>query len=114
MLTRVQFYPLVLCLFCFRKVDFFCEVWGCKYCSWKKEAMVQERKPFYFIFIYFVFLGLHLHHMEVPRLGVKSELQPSAYTTALATPDPSRVCDLHHSSGQCQLLNPLSEARDRT
>ena len=29
-----------------------------------------------------------------------------------ATPDPSRVCDLHHSSGQCQILNPLSEARD--
>ena len=28
--------------------------------------------------------------------------------------DPSRVCDLHHSSWQCQILNPLSEVRDRT
>uniref|UniRef100_A0A4X1T5W0 Uncharacterized protein n=1 Tax=Sus scrofa TaxID=9823 RepID=A0A4X1T5W0_PIG len=28
--------------------------------------------------------------------------------------DPSRVCDLHHSSPQHQILNPLSEARDRT
>ena len=27
-------------------------------------------------------LGPHLQHMEVPRLGVKSELQPLAYTTA--------------------------------
>ena len=27
-----------------------------------------------------VFLGLHLQHMEVPRLGVESELQQLAYT----------------------------------
>ena len=35
-----------------------------------------------FFFWSFVFLGLHLKHMEVPRLGVKSELQPLTYTTA--------------------------------
>ena len=29
-------------------------------------------------------------------------------------PDPSRVFDLHHSSWQRQILNPLSAARDRT
>uniref|UniRef100_A0A8D1VUY0 Myosin light chain 1/3, skeletal muscle isoform n=1 Tax=Sus scrofa TaxID=9823 RepID=A0A8D1VUY0_PIG len=29
-------------------------------------------------------------------------------------PDPSHICNLHHSSGQCQILNPLSEARDQT
>ena len=52
--------------------------------------------------------------MEVPRLGVKSEIQLPVYTTATATQDPSRVCDLHHSSWQHQILNPLSEARDRT
>ena len=28
--------------------------------------------------------------------------------------DPSRVCDLDHSSQQRQILNPLREARDRT
>ena len=37
-----------------------------------------------------------------------------AYTTATATPDPSCVFSLHHSSLQRQLLNPLSEVRDRT
>ena len=37
---------------------------------------------------FFVFLGLHPRHMEVPRLGLKSELQLLAYTTATATPDP--------------------------
>jgi len=32
--------------------------------------------------------------------------------TATAMPDPSHICDLHHSSWQCQILNPLSKARD--
>ena len=50
--------------------------------------------------------------MEVPGLGVESELQLTAFTTATATRDPSRICDLHHSSWQHQILNPLSEARD--
>ena len=50
--------------------------------------------------------------MEVPRLGVKPELQLSAYTTATAMPDLTCVCDLHHSSQQRQILNPLSKARE--
>jgi len=37
-----------------------------------------------------------------------------AYTTATATWDPSCICDLHHGSQQRWILNPLSEARDRT
>ena len=52
--------------------------------------------------------------MEVPRLGAESELQLLAYTTVTATRDPSHVCNLHHSSWQCWILNPLGEARDRT
>ena len=28
--------------------------------------------------------------------------------------DPNLVCDLHHSSWQCWIFNPRSEARDRT
>ena len=53
-------------------------------------------------------------NMEVPRLGIESELQLSAYTTATAMPHPSHICDLHHSSQQCWILNPLSQARDQT
>ena len=64
--------------------------------------------------ILLVFLGLHSQHMEVPKLGVKSELKMSAYTTATATQDLSLICNLHHSSGQREILNPLSKARDRT
>ena len=52
--------------------------------------------------------------MEGPRLGVKLELQLLAYTTAITTQDPSHICDLHHSSRQCWILNPLSEARNQT
>ena len=52
--------------------------------------------------------------MKVPRLGVQSELLLLAYTRATAVPDLSRVCDLHHSSQQRQILNPLREAKDQT
>ena len=53
--------------------------------------------------------------MEVPRLGVKSELQLQAYTTATATLDLSHICNLLCSLWQRRwILNPLSEVRDRT
>ena len=52
--------------------------------------------------------------MEVPRPGVELELQLPAYTTATATPDPSHIFNPSHSLQQCWILNPLSEARDRT
>ena len=55
----------------------------------------------------FVFLGPHPKHMDVPRLGVESEPQLPAYTTAAATQDPSHVCDLHRSSRQSWILDPL-------
>ena len=47
--------------------------------------------------------------MEVPRLGVDSELQLQAYATA--SWDLICIFDLHHSSQQRRILNPLSEAR---
>ena len=46
--------------------------------------------------------------MEVPRLGFDSELQLSAYTTATATGEPSLACDLHHSSQQHWIPNPVN------
>ena len=63
---------------------------------------------------FFSFLGLHQRHMEVPRLEVKLELQLQAYTTATATWDRSHICDLHHSSWQHRILNPLREAKEPT
>ena len=66
------------------------------------------------VYVHLFFLGLHPRHMEVPRLGVKSELQLPAYTTATATQDASLFCNLYHNSRQRQILNPLSKARDQT
>ena len=70
-----------------------------------------------FVSLFFVclfVLGLHLQRMEFLSLGVESELQLLAYTSAKAMPDLSYICDLHQSSWQHQSLNPLSETRDRT
>ena len=55
-----------------------------------------------------------MQQIQVPRLGVQLELQLPAYTTATAMPYLSHACDLHHSSRQRQILNPLGEARDQT
>ena len=55
-----------------------------------------------------------LQHMEFPRLGVQSELQLPAYTTATVMRNVNWICNLHHSSGQCRILNPLSKARNWT
>ena len=69
---------------------------------------------FFFLVVFCPFSGPHQQHIEVPRLGVQSELLLPACARATATPDPSSICDLHHSSGQRWILNPLSEIRDRT
>ena len=61
-----------------------------------------------------VFSGLHSRLIEVPGLGVESELQLPDYTTATAMPDLSLIFDLHHSSWPCWILNPLREAGNRT
>ena len=50
-----------------------------------------HKKQFVFCFLvfffFFAFLWPNLQHMEVPRLGVESELKPLAYVTATATWD---------------------------
>ena len=54
--------------------------------------------------------------MEVPRLGVESEVQLPAYASAAATAtqDLSHDCRLHHSSRKRRILNPRREAGDQT
>ena len=64
------------------------------------------------LFICLFVLELHLQYMDAPRLGVESELQLPAYTTATATQDLSRVCNLHQSSRQCWIFHPPSKAWD--
>jgi len=69
---------------------------------------------FLLLLLLLLFLGLHPRHMEVPRLEVELELLLPTIAAATATWDPSHIFDLHHSSQQCWILKPLSEARDQT
>ena len=59
-------------------------------------------------------LGLSLWHTQVPRPGIKQELQPRVYTTATTTGDLSRICNLHRRWKPRQILHPPSKARDQT
>ena len=52
--------------------------------------------------------GAHLQYMEIPRVGVKLELQMLGYATATATQD------LSHIYSSWQHLNSLREVRDQT
>ena len=62
-----------------------CHLWEILFnCFWKLIILVgrivcsnnSDRNSFYLLsFFFFVFLGLYPQHMEVPRLGVESELQ---------------------------------------
>ena len=53
-------------------------------------------------FLSFWFLWIHLIYTEVPSLGVESELQMLAHGIATAMQDLSCICELYHSSQQCQ------------
>ena len=50
-------------------------------------------------------LGACLPHMEVSRLRVELKLQLPAHNTATEMPDPTCICNLHHSLGR--MKNPL-------
>ena len=65
----------------------------------------------FFLFFFLAFLGTHLLHMDVPSLGVKSELWLQGYTTATATPDLSCDYEVHPSLQQLGIHNPLIRAR---
>ena len=60
------------------------------------------------------FLLPHLQYMEFPGLGGQIGAVATASAMATITPDASLPCDLPCSLWQSWILNPLSEARDRT
>ena len=74
---------------------------------WDILLILQFFKTFFLflIFVLFCFLGPYLWRMKVPRVGVELELQLLAYAIAIAMPDMSCVCGLHHSAQQLQILN---------
>ena len=50
----------------------------------KESQKKQTSCAYHYFFFFFCFLGQHPRHVEVPRLGVESELQLLAYTAATA------------------------------
>ena len=70
---------------------------------------------FFFSFLFsFFFSGLHPWRMDARDwIGTTAASLPHRHSNARSS-DPSSVCDLHHSSWQGQILNPWSEAGDRT
>ena len=85
------------------------------YTGQKIMKQLKEKKAIELeFFFFFCFLRPHPQHTEVPRLGVKSQLQQLAYTTATSTLGLNWVCNLHHSLQQCcWILNTLNKARDQ-
>ena len=79
-----------------------------------KEGVSREIMPFFFFFFFFCFLGLHAWHMEIPWLGSNQSYRCWPTPQPLQCWGPSRAFDLHLSSRQRQIPDPLSEARDRT
>ena len=63
---------------------------------WNGIVLVAE-------FRFFVFFGLHLRHMEVPRLRIKSELQLPAYSTACSCQPAAASLQHTHTSSKLRL-----------
>ena len=68
---------------------------------------------FFFFFFFFFFRATLLAYGGSQARG-RIRAVALAYARATEAPDPSHICKSHHSSQQRQILNPLSEARDRT
>ena len=65
-------------------------------------------------FFFWSFQGHTLGIWWFPGQGSEQKLQLLAYTTATTMLHPRHICELHHNSRQCWILNTLSEARNRT
>ena len=66
------------------------------------------------IFFSFFSLGLHLWHMEVSRLGVKSELQLACLHNSHSNVGSELLSVTYTTAQQRWLFNPVREARDWT
>ena len=72
----------------------------------------NNKIPIYFHFFSFFLFRASPVAYGSSQLGVKSELQLPAYTSATAMTDLSSICNLHNSLRQHWILNPLSQVQD--
>ena len=83
--------------------------------------MLSELLNYSWVFfkICYVFIFFLLHRAASEAYGsspardrIRAIAAGLRHSHSNARSDPSLVCDPHHSSRQCRILNPLSEARD--
>ena len=82
-----------------------------------KRNQLRSSARYFHIFTSFFFFFVFLSFFRVVSMahgGSQTGDLIGAVATATAMPDLSRDCDLHHSSWQCRILNPLGEVRDQT
>ena len=74
------------------------------------QSIPKARELFFF---FDFFKGPHpmAYRSFQARGGVEAAAE--VYAIAIAMRDLSHICNLHHSSCQCWILNPLSGTRDR-
>ena len=75
----------------------------------------QDNSSFFFFFKNFISFYFYSHVCSIWKLlgqGSNWSCRLLTYATATATLVLSCICNLHHSLGQRQILNPLSKARD--
>ena len=75
---------------------------------------IPKFSVYLFTYLFLLFRAACAAHGGSHARGWIGTAATVAYTTATTMPDPSHICNLHHSSWQHCILNPLSEARDQT
>ena len=78
---------------------------------WGNPGTPSQKLRTYFFFFFCLFRAVLVAY---GGFQTKRQIRPVAptYTIATAMLNPSHICNLHHSSPQRQILNPLSKDRD--
>ena len=92
------------------------------FCLYKRITMFLEISLFIYLFIYLFYLLFFLLLLCRTALVAYGGSQARSLIGVVAAglhpshshADPSCICNLHHNSQQCQILNPLSKARNQT
>ena len=77
--------------------------------KWQKSFLINSHLFFILIIIILVFRAVPTAYGSSQGMGLIRSVT-AGLPTATAMPDPSHIFDLHHSSWQCWILNPVSGA----
>ena len=84
--------------------------WFTKFCHFsavqQSDSVIQIHTFFFFVCLFVFFRAALADYGSSQARGASAELHQLAYHTAT---DPSCICDLHCSLGQCWILNPLNQ-----